>query len=133
MASAKVDTDLTPESIIHAIEQLDENTLEQVRERVIRLHAERRAPHLSAEEAYLLQKINETLPEQVWQRYYELVGKRKAQTLTPEEHEALKDMTNRIETAHARRMEYLVKLAQIRRVSLDDVMNQLGIAPPGYE
>jgi hypothetical protein len=91
--------------------------------------AEARVP---AAESQLLQDINQGLPEATWQRYHELVIRRREGTLTRDEHEELKSLTNAIELAHARRIERLTELAQLRRISLDELMDQLGIRDPGY-
>jgi hypothetical protein len=84
---------------------------------------------LSREEAALLQQINKGLPEEVWQRYRALVARRRAETLTPEEHKELIELSDRMEEVNARRMEHLVELARLRRMSLEAVMQQLGIRP----
>ena len=95
-----------------------------------RLHVTENVPRLTETEADLLQKINQGLPQDVWQRYTELVAKRRAETLASEEHEELISLSDQIEQANATRMEYLVELAQLRRVSLESLMRDLGIPPP---
>lgn len=85
-----------------------------------------------SDETTLLQKINQGLPLATWQRYHELVAKRRAETPTPEEHAGLIALSNQIEEAHARRMEYLVELARLRQISLEALMEQLGIKTPEY-
>lgn len=89
-------------------------------------------PHLSQEESELLQKINQGLPTETWERYDELRAKFRAETVTPEEHAELIAISNQIEIAHARRMEYLVELSRLRQVPLRKLMKQLGIGSPGY-
>jgi hypothetical protein len=89
-------------------------------------------PHLSYEESDLLQKINQGLPTETWEKYDVLREKFRAETLTPEEHAELIAISNQIEIAHARRMEYLVELSRLRQVPLRKLMKQLGIVSPGY-
>jgi len=101
-------------------------------ERVRQPHTHDTPPHLPREEAELLQRINEGLPPAVWQRYQELDAKRRAETLTPEEHASLIALSDQIEGANARRIEYLVELSRLRQVSLETVMDQLGIQAPKY-
>jgi len=90
------------------------------------------APHLAEIESELLQQINEGLPQEVWQCYNELVEKRRRETLTPDEHAALIKLSDEIEGANARRFEKLVELAELRRVSLEDLMRELGIKAPAH-
>lgn len=87
---------------------------------------------LTKAEAQLLQEINQGLPEAAWARYHELVGRRRDGTLTEQEYEELTRLTDEIELAHARRMEKLADLARLRHVSLDEIMDELGLQDPGY-
>jgi hypothetical protein len=89
-------------------------------------------PCLSLEESRLLVEINQGLPEEAWRRYQQLVSKRQAATLTTDEHEDLKLLTDEIETANAKRLAKLVALARLRQVSLDALMEELGIRDPGH-
>ncbi|MFN8494446.1 MAG: hypothetical protein U0350_42995 [Caldilineaceae bacterium] len=88
--------------------------------------------HLSPTEATLLEQINLGITEETWQRYHILIEKRRAEQLAPGEQEILIQISNEIEKANARRIEALIKLAKLRHVSLDVLMNQLGIKRPSY-
>lgn len=124
---------LTPEKLLEAVEQLSNDDFARFANGVARLHAQRSHRCLPERESELLLQINEGLPEDVWRRYHELVAKRKALTLTGEEHDELKELTNQVEIAHARRIGYLVELAQLRGKTPVEMMDELGIKPPGYE
>lgn len=80
-------------------------------------------------EAELLQHINLGISQEEWARFFQLIEKRDAEQLRPEEYQELLDLTNAIELANARRMEYLVELSILREVPLDDLMEELGIQP----
>lgn len=102
-------------------------------ERVQRASVTRGATsQLEPTEADLLQKINQGLPPQLWQRYHELIDRRRAETLTPEEQTELIGLSDQIEAANARRIRHLIELARLRQVSLEVLMDQLVIKPPGY-
>lgn len=92
-----------------------------------------KASRLSKTEATLLEQINLGVSQETWQRYRELVKKRRAETLGVDEQKVLIGITDEIETANARRMSALVELAQLRKTSLDAVMDDLGIKAPGYD
>lgn len=97
------------------------------------LHRIRLAPpKLNHRESELLRKINLGLPQESWQRYHELLKKRRAETLTANEQAELIAFSDQIEIANARRMEYLVTLAQLRQTPLDVLMTNLGLMGAGY-
>lgn len=82
-------------------------------------------------ETELLQKINLsiTLTEAEWLIYRRLVALRKAELLTETEYHQLIELGEKIEQDNVNRLRYLVALAQLRQVSLDKVMDDLGIFP----
>jgi hypothetical protein len=88
---------------------------------------------VSDQESRLLEEINRGLAEEMWQRYHALVAARRAETLTPQQHEELRQLTDAVETAHAARIAALTKLARLRAVSIDALMDQLGIRDPGHD
>lgn len=103
------------------------NTLEQHLHRIGRT-----PPKLNHRESELLQKINLGLSQENWQRYHDLLEKRRAETLTSSQQEELIALSDQIELANARRIEYLVQLAQLRQTSLDMLMKHLGLMGAEY-
>jgi hypothetical protein len=103
------------------------NTLE---ERLRQSRAE--SSHLSREESELLQKINLGIAEEKWRRYRDLVAKRRAETLDVNEQTELIALSDQIEQANARRIEYLAELATRRKTPLETLMRELGITAPAY-
>jgi tRNA A37 N6-isopentenylltransferase MiaA len=87
---------------------------------------------LSKAEADLLQKINLGLPSEMWEHYHALIAKRRAETLTAEEQATLIEISDQIEQANTRRIQYLLELASLRGTSLEAVMQELGIEAPAY-
>lgn len=75
----------------------------------------------------LLQRVQLNVKPRELDEYYGLVELRKAERLTDEEYERLLELTNRIEIAHAERMKYVVALAKLRGVSLEQIMLDLGL------
>ena len=84
------------------------------------------------DETELLQQINRGLPADVRQQYDALNAKLHDETITPQEHAELLTLIDRLELADAERMQRLVALAQIRGVSVDTLMKQLGIRRTMY-
>lgn len=80
-------------------------------------------------EAELLQKINLDIPAQTWALYLELKAKRSANTASSAELATLLGITEKVEAANVQRLTVLAELAQLRNVSLHDLMEQLGLTP----
>lgn len=77
----------------------------------------------------LLEKISLGIPVGIWKRYNYLKDLRDREQLDPEEHAELIRISDQIEEANAERMQYLVELASIKEVSINDLMSSLGIKP----
>jgi hypothetical protein len=120
------------DELIKAAHQLNETDLEQLLHQVVVLRARRKTQVLPEEEAQLLLKINQGVPADVRARYESLRQKREAETLTDAEYNALIQLSNQIEKIGAQRLEALASLAQLRQVSLLDLMETLGIQPVSY-
>ncbi len=121
----------TPQEIFAAIEQLEPNEAEQIAQRVLQMQAHRKAPHLPAREAELLQEIYREKRVGFQARFDELNAKRRESTLTSEEYAELLQLNDESETFTLRRLEALAELSLLRRVTLPALMQQLGLkAPP---
>jgi hypothetical protein len=120
------------EDILQGIAQLEIAELEKFTDRVMDLRASRRAPRLSKEEADLLRKINQGLSTEAWQRYENLNQKLHEETISPEDHQEFLKLVDQIEMADAERLFHLIELSRIRRVSVDALMEQLGIRRSNY-
>lgn len=127
MATNKMERKPSADKIIEAAEQLDSSELDQVVGKLVLLRAQRRAPSLSSQESSLLTRINTVLPADVRERYSKLIAKCRAETLTEEEYAELLRLTDVAELNQAERIQALVELAQLRQVSLDEVMQQLNV------
>lgn len=129
MTTIQVQATLSAQELLKATQQLNNAELKSLMQQLSILYAQRQIPHLSQKEGELLQKINQSIPESLWQPYRILVNRRDAGELTPDENEELIRLSDQIEERHAARIGYLVELAQLRQVSLPDLMDALGIQP----
>lgn len=123
--TSQIEIDL--DEVLKSVAQLDPHELEQVVNQFIALQARRRAASLSPAETELLQQINQGLPSTLRSRYTKLNAKLHDETITPAEHEELLQLTDQIEQADAERLRHLIALAQLRQVSVETLMDQLGI------
>lgn len=124
--------ELDVDELLRGVATLDMQTLELFTERVLALQARRRAPNLSQAESELLQKINRPVPVALRERFNLLNEKLQEEIISPEEHQEFLQLVEQIEVADAERVKQLIELSRLRRVSLDVLMQDLGIHPPAY-
>ena len=129
-SSFAVKTDEALDEVLDEVSRLDTPHLEDLLLEVSLMLAERKAPHLSRRESELLMKINRGLSAEVQRRYDELMDKLRNETITSAERQELLQLIDQIEQADAERLQYLIELAQLRNVSVEELMAQLGIQPP---
>ena len=107
----------------------------------VQFPTEKNETHISAREAELLQQIELDIPETAWRRYRKLSKKLLAEQrsaagekfLAAGEYEELLTLTQQVEAANVKRIERLSELAKLRKLSLPELMKQLGIKTPEPE
>ncbi len=132
MPAIEVRSQVSLDELLNGVAQLDTRELEHFVSQVLFLRARRMAPSLAKEEAGLLEIVNQGLSPTFQQRYDELTAKRRAESLTPEEHRELLELIDRVERGDAERVRALTGLAQLRNVTVKELMDELGIRPPAY-
>ena len=110
---------------------LDE--LEQLVSNVLAVRAERVAPHITGEESKLLRIIQKTLPKKSLLRMKELQTLRAEEKLTQDNFSELAGLIEKLEIFHAERMKAVSALANLRGVTLQTALQQIGLALPDYE
>ena len=88
---------------------------------------------IAKHEAQMLQKIELAIPVETWERYHILRAKQQNETINAEERAEYAAANQKIEAANVQRLAALIELAKIRKVSLDEVLNQLGLTPTDNE
>jgi hypothetical protein len=83
-----------------------------------------------ATENILMQKIDRPLPPVIQERYNNLRVKLQSQDLTLAEQKELLDLADTIEQFDAERLQNLLALAQLRQVTLPQLLQQLNISTP---
>jgi hypothetical protein len=125
MATVQDERALSVDELLQAASRLPAEQLEQF----ITLLQASRPPMLAPSESELLQKINVGLPRSVRVRYKQLIAKRRAETLTPQEYAELLRLGGQVEEYDAQRITWLADLAQLRGVSLEELMDTLDLWP----
>ncbi|MEL6263591.1 MAG: STAS/SEC14 domain-containing protein [Cyanobacteria bacterium J06626_6] len=118
---------MSVDELIKAANQLNETELDRFLQQVVTLRTQRKASVLSVEEAQLLDKINQAIPATLQEQYQRLRTKREEESLKSQEHSQLIELSKQIEQLGAQRLEALATLAQLRQVSLPELMSQLGL------
>ena len=84
-------------------------------------------PAGSLQELELLKQVSVGLSDEEWARYSELAAKLEADALSAGELRELRVTTERIETANVERMKHLISLATLRKTSVEQLMDELGL------
>ncbi|MFK7932014.1 MAG: hypothetical protein AB8G22_00810 [Saprospiraceae bacterium] len=84
---------------------------------------------LAQQEKNLLEKIHLGISDEKWQRYSCLIQKREGHSISKLELEELIQLSDLVENANVERIQNLIKLAEIREVTLATLMGELGIQP----
>jgi hypothetical protein len=132
-----------PTKVVFELDVVESQTIESLAEQQRKFLAANRPPPVDAEmlEQFQLEDIEWALelkakrerPKEFNERYRELTKKRQEERLTEAEHEALIRLTDEAELKQAERLQALVELARLRNMSLQEVMDALGIKPPAVE
>ena len=120
------------DQLLNAALQLPHAELDQFVKKLLSLRRQSEIPKLPARESELLLKINQGVPAQLQQRFDQLVEKRRDNALNPDEYQELLALTEQVEQFDVERLQWLIELAQLRGLTLDELMQQLGIKPRPY-
>lgn len=114
--------------ILGSVESLERNKFEQLYRELFALRAKKNnIPRLNEVESQLLNKINTEFDEKKWERLTYLDWKLEFSALSSkEESESLK-LAEAYEDYSVERLKCLSQLALLRHVSIDELMQQLGI------
>jgi hypothetical protein len=129
MPVVQLNAELSLDQLVNAVTQLPQTEFEEFLHTINRIHPLHEEHRLSPRESELLLKINQGIPPDMQRRYDELIEKRDARTLTSAEYEELLQLTDQVELLDAKRIEYLLELARLRKQPLAMLMNELGMAP----
>lgn len=121
------------EELLNAALQMSRPELERFVARLFALKSKEETPSLTHRETELLSNINRSVPEDLQRRYDALVRRRLHHKLTRTEHTELLELTKQLEEFDVQRLKWLSELAQLRGVSLPDLMCDLGIKTPEPE
>lgn len=120
---------LTVPDLLDNASRLDTNEFESFFKAMLALRAKRIAPVLSQKEADLLEKIYTKLPSDTMERYDLLTEKRRSETISAEEYDELLGLVQIVEQYNVQRLKLVVELANLRKITAQQLMKQLGLMP----
>lgn len=109
--------------------QLNDHELSTLVGQLNLLRAQRSTPALSEKETDILRKINEGFPSNQWNRLVELDKKMEYSALSAAEAQESLILAEALEAYAVQRFEYLKQLSILQGVSVEQLMNKLGIRP----
>jgi hypothetical protein len=119
-------------TLSHEAERLDNRSLDAFIANILSIRVQRKTSDKQKEEAILLQKINKSLSIEQIERFRALNEKRLDDNINEQEYLELGVLIEKIEKLNVTRLKYLITLAQLRNVTVRELMNQLGISNPTY-
>ena len=133
MTTLEIQTQLSFESLLNSLQQLEASELDRLAKETSLIRARKRAPNLTLAETQLLEKIQSSqIPIDVRERCAALTAKQENKPLLASEKQELVGLIDQMEMINAQRMGHLLSLANLRQISLDEVMDQLEIKPLSY-
>lgn len=117
------------DELLKGFSQLKTDDIEQFMLEISNLVAQRKAPNFTKREAELLLAINNSFPADKAKEIEDLKSKLQAETITETEHQTYLKLLDDSEARSVERLKKLLELAQLRKVSLETLMNQLGLNP----
>ena len=124
---------VSSQQVISAVQTMPLDELEQLVSNVLAVRAERVAPHISGEEGKLLRAIQKTLPKKSLLRMKQLQILRDKNELSQESFAELAELIEKLEILHAERMKAVSDLADLRGITFQTAIKQIGLSLPDYE
>lgn len=121
------------QTLLKDVAQMPLLEMERFVQAVNGLIVQKRTTDKSYRERFLLRKINETaLGLEKMLRYQLLVQKLEAETITDAEYAEFMELADKEEKIRYERLTYLVELAQLRAITLPQLMENMGLNRPAH-
>ncbi|OFX26216.1 MAG: hypothetical protein A2033_02750 [Bacteroidetes bacterium GWA2_31_9] len=119
-------------NIYKSLANLNINELEQVMHQIIGLRKDKISNILSDYETELLKKINEGIPDIIHKRYKNLINKKRKNILNDKDYYELLDLTSYFESKNVYRLSFIIELAKLKNLTLDEVIQHLDLKTEMY-
>ncbi len=123
--------EVSTENLLGVVSQMSEKEFNRFVEEAKKLRTKPGKSRRSKSEIGLIRKINGcVLSDEEQELFDELVEKRRDEKISQRELQKLIALTDKADALNVERLKNLVKLASARKMSLDEIMSELGIRPP---
>ena len=118
------------QSLLRDADRMPVTELERFLKDINALLRRKKTQDKALRERHLLHKINRTVLNAIQtERYHILVEKLELGTMTDTEHSEFGLLADHEEKLRNQRVKYMIELAQLRDISLSQVMTSLGLIP----
>ncbi len=133
MTKIQIQSEIDPQVLLASVSQIPVKELEYFVRELNALITRRKTNNMEHRDRVLLRKINETvLPQKKSERYIQLHHQLEASKLSETEHKEFMTLVEEEENLRNKRVKYLIELAQLRSVSLPQLMETLGLNRTQY-
>jgi hypothetical protein len=128
MTKLQVQAEVNAQNLLLSASQLPLDELEQFFTELSRLVMRKKSESILNREKILLTQINQTVlsPEKT-ERCYTLICKMELSSLSETEHQELLLLVEEEEALNVQRLNQLVELAQLHKITLPQLMKKLGL------
>jgi hypothetical protein len=128
MMKLQMQAEMNAQNLLLSAAQLPLDELEQFFAELSRLVTRKKSESVLNRDKILLTQINQTvLSLEKTDRCYTLICKMEWSTLSETEHSELITLVEEEEALNVQRLKYLVELAQLRKMTLPQLMKKLGL------
>lgn len=119
------------QNLLYNAAQLPLTELEAYVQQLNSLITRKRTTDTNLRDTVLLDKITRTVLDKVKrERYQALIYKLEMETISDTEHAELLELVEREEKIRVKRLKYLIELAQLRNITLPQLMKNLELTKP---
>lgn len=123
---------LTVKELLNNAQRLDNHDFEEFVEKIQSIRVQRMSGELTDEEHRLLERIKSGLSRHKQIRFDYLIARRDTRTLSTEEYQELLKLTEEIEKYDLLRLKRIAKLADLRKITLPEVMRIFNLQALGH-
>jgi hypothetical protein len=130
MMKIQIQSEIDAHVLLNSVAQMPINELEYFVHELNALITRKKTNNKPYQERTLLTKINQSiLPKSKIERYIALHHKLESETLSESEHSEFMDLVEQDEAHRNQRVKYMIELAQVRNITLPQLMQTLGLNP----
>ncbi len=115
--------------VINEIAKLEAQELESFIQEINYLLARKKVPNPTKKELQLITKLYKSLDNNTQKRYDDLTKKLNDESISEKEHEELLTLVETTEAHNINWLQTITELAQLRKTSVEKVIQQLGVTP----